>query len=200
MPWEKQFDRGAALSAAEEVFWEKGYEATSLDTLLQRMGIQKGSFYATFGSKHKILMESLELYILERFNSFNRLALQYPPLEALEQHFDLVLEECRCEKPSRGCFLVNAAIELAPSNAEVAAVVQQTMEAHEAFYRKQLAKAKADNRLPKNYDVNGGASALIGLLMGMRVLARAGMPPATLDGLHRQAIATFKAKRSGSEH
>src|SRR5262245_11304559 len=133
MPWEKQFDRGAALAAAEEVFWEKGYEATSLETLLDRMGIQKGSFYATFGSKHKILMESLELYILDRFNSFNKLALQYPALEALERHFHAVLEECRCEQPSRGCFLVNAAIELAPTDAEVAAVVQRTMKAHEDF-------------------------------------------------------------------
>ena len=52
MPSTKQFDVEEALDRAVDTFWEHGYQATSMCTLLAEMGIQKGSFYATFSSKH----------------------------------------------------------------------------------------------------------------------------------------------------
>jgi|SRR5579872_4786160 len=112
MPWVKQFDRDEVLERAEQAFWVGGYEATSLETLLDRMGIQKGSFYATFKSKHRVLIESLNRYIQERYSGFDELAAKYPPLVALERHFNEILRECCGADGDRGCFLVNIALEL----------------------------------------------------------------------------------------
>jgi TetR/AcrR family transcriptional repressor of nem operon len=191
MPWEKQFDREEVLGRAVRAFWAKGYEATSMEALLGQMGIQKGSFYATFRSKHDVLMEALRHYNKERFNWFEKLARQYPPLEALERHFDEILEE---SKEKLGCFLMNTALELAPHDKAVKQVVRKTLEAHEGFYQKLLSKAQADGDLPPDYDTRRAATVLIGLLFGMRVLSRAGMPHSAVRTLRDEAVATLRGK------
>lgn len=192
MPWEKQFDRDEVLGRAADAFWENGYEATSMEKLLGSMGIQKGSFYATFSSKHSVLIESLNRYILDRFAGFNKLAQQYPPLEALEKHFDDVYKESSGKRGNRGCFLINEALELASRDRAVGQVVRDTLQAHEGFYRKLLATARAEGNLPKDYDVSRAATALLGFLLGMRVLARAGMPGVAIRALRDQAVGILR--------
>ena len=114
MPWEKQFDRADALHRAQRVFWKTGYEKSSLNILLKGMGIQRGSFYATFGSKHKVLVEALYLYIQERFDSFLALKAGVPPLTALRRHLDEVLRESIGPDRFMRSFLVNCATERTP--------------------------------------------------------------------------------------
>jgi AcrR family transcriptional regulator len=114
VPWEKQFDRDDALQRAQRVFWKSGYERSSMNMLLKGMGIQKGSFYATFRSKHHVLVETLQLYIDQRFASFRALSAKAPPLVALRRHLDEVVEESTGPDRFMGCFLVNCATELAP--------------------------------------------------------------------------------------
>ena len=70
MPWEKQFDQNETLELAMRAFWSGGYEGTSMTELLESMGIQKGSFYATYGSKHQVLIDALEAYVQDRFERF----------------------------------------------------------------------------------------------------------------------------------
>lgn len=197
MPWEKQFDRDEALKRAEHAFWAGGYETTSMEELLRAMGIQKGSFYATFNSKHAALLETLQRYVLERFSDFNTLARQHPPLEALEKHFDAVVEESSGKLGRRGCFLVNAALELAPRDRAVWQLVRNTLESHQGFYRKLLSSAQAQGALPKDYDVEQAAAALLGMVLSMRVLARAGMPLASIRALRDQALAIVRGRLAG---
>jgi TetR/AcrR family transcriptional repressor of nem operon len=188
MPWEKQFDRDEVLDRAEQTFWLGGYEATSLETLLDRMGIQKGSFYATFASKHTVLIESLNRYIGQRYASFEEAAAKDPPLEALERHFQEMLKECTGQNASRGCFLVNIALEMAPRDKTIRSMVRRTLQAHQDFYRRLLESARTRGAIPKDYDVDAGAASLLGLLLGMRVMSRAGMPKASIQALHDRAL------------
>jgi TetR/AcrR family transcriptional repressor of nem operon len=106
MPWQKQFDRTDAVQPAQRVFWKTGYEKSSLSVLLKGMGIQKGSFYATFKSKHKVLVEALQLYIQQRFDSFLALKANQPPIAAMRRHLDEVLRESIGPDRFMGCFLV----------------------------------------------------------------------------------------------
>src|SRR5262245_52743241 len=187
MPWEKQFDRAQALQRAQRVFWKRGYEKSSLSVLLRGMGIQKGSFYATFRSKHKVLVEALQLYIQQRFDSFLALKTNQPPLIALRRHLDDVLRESTGPERFMGCFLVNCATELSPKNREVREIVSKTLRAHAQFYESLLKEAKAQGTLPHAVDTEVTAAALLGLVLGMRVCARGGATAETLQALRRQA-------------
>ena len=146
MPWEKQFDRTHALQRALRVFWKTGYEKSSLSVLLKGMGVQKGSFYATFGSKHKVLVEALELYIKQRFESFLAVSAGRPPLAALRRHLDEVVRESTGSDRFMGCFLVNCATELAPRDREIREIVATTLRAHAQFYQSLLDQAQGTGR------------------------------------------------------
>ncbi len=61
----KEFDPDIALDRALELFWEKGYEATSMADLVQHLGIGRASLYATFGSKHDLYLKALDRYLLK---------------------------------------------------------------------------------------------------------------------------------------
>jgi TetR/AcrR family transcriptional repressor of nem operon len=144
MPWEKQFERGDVLLRALRVFWRRGYEKSSLSLLLRGMGIRKGSFYATFGSKHALFVEVLNLYIRQRFESFDALRSAKPSLDALRRH----------------CFLVNCATERAPVDPEVREIVATTLRAHAEFYETLLDDARAKRLLPASVEAGTTASAL----------------------------------------
>ena len=79
MPWEKQFDVDAALERAGEAFWANGYEATSVRDLLNTMGIQKGSFYDTYGSKKTAYLMALRQYMQRLAADFQEGAEQQTP-------------------------------------------------------------------------------------------------------------------------
>ena len=63
MPRTKEFSEKVALEQAMAVFWDKGFEATSLQDLIGAMEISKSSFYETFGSKHDLFLSAIENYI-----------------------------------------------------------------------------------------------------------------------------------------
>lgn len=187
MPWEKQFDRTEALQRATRVLWKIGYEHSSMSVLLKGMGIQKGSFYATFKSKHRLLIEALQLYIAQRFESFQHLAARMPPLAALRRHLDEVVQESIGQERHMGCFLVNCATEIAPRDRVVRDIVDKTLRAHAGFYQSLLEQAKQEGTLPANFDAAARATALLGLVLGMRVLARGGASADTIRAIRQQA-------------
>lgn len=187
MPWEKQFDRAAVLENAEATFWKNGYENTSMESLLAAMGIRKGSFYATFHSKHDVLMESLDLYNRQRVASFRKLQEESSPLTALRRHLDVVLEESLGGERLLGCFLVNSALELAPRDPAVRKVAANALGVHAAFLQELLDAAQRRGDLPPDYDSTGRATALLGVVLAMRVMARSGVPASTIQAVRQQA-------------
>lgn len=122
----RSFDEEIALRRATDLFWEKGFAATSLDDLLMAMGIARSSFYLTFGSKQKVLWAALSLYTDELVGRMRAAVAAEPtPRSALEA----VLEIAGCSiRPSQGCLFINVAMEMAPSDAEVRRIGQQYLD------------------------------------------------------------------------
>lgn len=188
MPWEKRFDRQKALHEAVETLWAGGYEATSMTSLLHGMGIQKGSFYSTFGSKHEVLMEALRDYTRDRLEEFEALHRAPSPRAALESHLREVATQAGTPAGRRGCFVVNTTLEMAQRDADVRAMAQQNMRQHEGHYVRLLEAARERGELAPQIDVQAVARGLMSMVLGMRVLARASVPRAVLDGVRDAAL------------
>lgn len=193
MPWEKQFDVEKARQAALTVFWTRGYENTSMPDLLEAMGIQRGSFYDTFKSKHHALMDALHGYDSVRRRTFlSANCAGKSPLQVIGSLFSAVAAEAASESGRRGCFLVNCALELAPRDPAVAAVVNRAFDETRAFFSAMIKEGQQSGEIPCRIDPEGVAQALLGLLLGMRVLARAGTEQAAVEAIAEQAQALMR--------
>ncbi len=193
MPWEKQFDVEAARERAVALFWAKGYKATSMQDLLDAMGIQRGSFYGTFGSKRDILLESLRRYDDERARAFARIRAQSGPVQAIERIFARIAERASSRKSPAGCFLVSSASELAPADREVASLVNRAFRDVESTLHGLIQDGRRAGEVSAHVDPEDTARALLGMLLGMQVLARAGAAAGVLESIQRQAMALLGA-------
>ena len=192
MPWEKQFDVDRARQSAMSAFWTHGYENTSMQDLLDAMGIQRGSFYDTFKSKRDVLLAALGAYDDGRRETFRKLAQGHSPKQTIEALFRGVLAEAKSASGRRGCFLVNSALELAPRDADVAKIVNRAFAETEAFFRSMIENGQALGEIPKHVDPVRTAQALLGMLLGMRVLSRSGSTAGVLKAIAAQAVASLE--------
>ena len=113
----REFDLETALTGAMDIFWRQGYLATNLPDLLDAMGLTRGSFYKAFGDKEAVYMRALDHYeqqVVER--TVGVLA----NCQGRDARECLLLLFTGSPDPSRGCFICNAMVELAPVNPEVA--------------------------------------------------------------------------------
>ena len=187
MPWEKQFDVDEALNRALAAFWAEGYEATSMQQLLDAMGLNRGSFYDTFGSKHNALLQALNRY----GETVIRPALTgacsgRTPRAMIEAVFDWVVAEALGKAGSRGCLFVNTALEMAPRDPEVSRVVGRAFEEMETFFRSSIEQGQAVGEISGNMDAAATAKSLMAMLLGLRVMARSGASRDTLQAVAAQ--------------
>src|SRR5690606_518976 len=111
----KEFDPETVLRRALELFWRRGYEATSMADLVEHLGIGRASLYATFGSKHDLYMKALECYVRTQEPAPVELLSQPgPALPAVRALVELCTEDSIRDLERRGCMIVNAAAELLP--------------------------------------------------------------------------------------
>lgn len=187
MPWEKQFDVEAAVDRAVDVFWEQGYERASLPDLLKAMGINRGSFYDTYGSKHALLNAALERYMTHRFEQFKALAESASPKQAILGIFSAASSESTGDSAQRGCMAVNCALELGPHDPEVAERLRQAMGEQVGMLAEWVVAGQKDGEIGSDRPADEIAQGLLALLIGLRVMARVGMPRAFLGAITRQA-------------
>jgi len=191
MPREKQFDTEAALDRAMEAFWAHGYEATSMERLLARMGINRGSFYDTFESKRAVLLEALRRYTADRGEAMRSAAESRRPRGAILS----ASRAPRCAPPRapgcRGCLLVNSAVELAPHDAEVAKIVRSGFRDIARFFARLVERGQAAGEIDQGLDAAELGRALLGHLLAGMVLTRSGAPKAMRQTLIDQVERTL---------
>lgn len=169
----KEFDVDAALQSALEVFWEKGYEATSMQDLVDAMGIQRASLYATYGDKHALFLASLRMFAdTVHHQRLADLEATHGPREAIRQSLLAFVPEESARKRARGCFLTNTALELAAHDPEAGRVVAHAQKQTEAWYARLIKKGKALGEIAPSVKPAEAASALLACLIGVSVLSR----------------------------
>ncbi|MBU2581678.1 MAG: TetR/AcrR family transcriptional regulator [Alphaproteobacteria bacterium] len=172
MPWDKQFDKTAVLEKVLGAFWSRGYEATSIQDLVDCTGVNRASLYATYGDKRQLFLAALESYDESRRRMLAELEATYPPREAIRQLFLSVTQGIGGGAPDRGCFITNTALELAAHDEEINVVVGEAQADVEAFLIRMLRKAKAAGEVASQLKCSQTARGLLAALIGLLVLVR----------------------------
>jgi TetR/AcrR family transcriptional regulator, transcriptional repressor for nem operon len=182
-------------------FWTYGYEATSIDDLLQATGMHRGSFYRTFGDKHSAFIAALAHYETMVGGDHVRPALagRGSPcrrlLRLLHARLDAALGLPADVPPggegvSPGCLVVNTAVEIAPHDDEARATVARSLDAMRAAIGCLVDEAIAAGEVDGRVDGALAADQIFTLLQGVNVLACVGGGRSQLRTLLRRTVQT----------
>ena len=189
MPRHKTFDIDTALDSAMKLFWANGYQATSMQDLLEEMGINRGSFYDTYGDKRTLFVAALRRYDQHyRRKRLDSLAQADSPLAAIATLFNGWVRSILADPGRRGCFLTNTALELAAHDAEIGALVADSQKDTEAFLANLLRQAKSKGEIGDHINVKHSAQSLLAALVGLLVLARSRPERALLRSIAKTAL------------
>ncbi|MCA8966050.1 MAG: TetR/AcrR family transcriptional regulator [Planctomycetes bacterium] len=190
----KEFDVDDALGHALEVFWQKGYDATSVCDLVDAMGIQRASIYGTFGDKHSLYLQALTAYQAQAMAGLEQQLLGAE--RAIEALRSLVLgaaETAAGRQGRRGCFCVNANVEMAPHDDAVREQLRHHGERMEQLLAQTLDRAKAQGDLAAKADSKQLASFLFAAVIGLNVLGKQRAGKDRLLAVANQALAALTA-------
>ncbi|NSC21995.1 TetR/AcrR family transcriptional regulator [Streptomyces albus subsp. chlorinus] len=173
----RTFDRDAALEAAMRVFWERGYEATSLAELTEAMGIRPPSLYAAFGSKEQLFREAVELYERTEGSATSQ-ALDEAATAREGVHEALRRNACRYTEPGKpsGCMVVLAGTNCTPENEPVRELLAKDRRTTEEYLRARADRGVAEGDVPPGTDTATLAAYYATVLFGLSLRARDGAP------------------------
>lgn len=180
----RSFDRAAALRRAMEVFWEHGYEGTSLTDLTSAMDINSPSLYAAFGNKEHLFREAVALYA-ETDGSGPTIALRSAPtaraaVEGMLRSNAVAYTDPRHPK---GCMIVLAATTCTLANDPVREYLADLRRSDAATLQRRFDRAVEDGELPPGNDTMTLAAFYSALSHGMAIQARDGASRERLEGV-----------------
>lgn len=168
------FDREEVLERATEVFWQRGYCATSVSELVTATRLQPGSLYAAFESKQGLFLAVLDHYAHQTLARLRRcLANADDPLQGIGAFFNGLASD-RADSRRRGCLLVNSVLEVGRTDAQVQARVNEHLGDIESAVLAALQRARADGLLAKDRSPAVLAKYLMTTIWGLRVLGSTG--------------------------
>lgn len=189
----KEFDKTKVLDKAVFTFWKRGYANTSIQNLVDEMGINRRSMYTTFGDKHQLLMLSLKRYFEVNSNNVNQKIQAESTLRGKIFALFNVYSSNNTSRP-KGCFIVNSAIELAQFDTDVLNLINNYFQAEINFIESVLVKFEKD--LAENTDFFKLAMILQNALVGIRVVAKSGFSSQQLELITKQTIQSLPWRKN----
>ena len=186
----KDFDRDAVLDSAMRLFWRNGYEATSIQDLVETTGISRSSMYETFGSKEDLFLAAVASYVdRTRRERLTTLARDPSPRAAIARYFDALIDFSLRDGYRLGCLLTNSAIELAPRNREIGRMLADAFQGVEQTFEAVLRRGQELGEIRRDEEPAALARFLLSTIQGLRVLARGNPDEAVLRDVARIALA-----------
>lgn len=185
----KEFDEAKAIDGAVDCFWARGYEATSVRDLAEHMGIGGASLYNAYGGKRALFVKALERYADRSSRErIARLEAGGRPKRAIEAFLAEIIEKSLNDRARKGCLLVNSALDVAPHDAEIGKVVAGYLDEIRAFFQRNIEAGRRAGQMPRNLDAVIVSAHLLGVLLGIRVLARTRPDRTLLESIARPAL------------
>ena len=180
----KAFDEQAVLHKAMDLFWEKGFHATSIQDLVDHLGINRASMYDTFGGKDRLFMQCLQLYLQKTKASTQELRKILRGKSVREflseyMHQTMKREEVLNQK---GCFVANTTSELSKENKEVCSVLINNMEENVKFFNLVIRIGQERGEIDNNKSAHDLARHLFVFFNGLNIISKLN-PDESLDAI-----------------
>ncbi len=166
----KSFDETEILNKAMELFWKKGYHSTSVQDLVDHLGINRASLYDTYKGKKDLFMSAFENYRETTKKAYYELLYAQPNvLEGFRKLFEYVVRE---NTDRRGCFLVNITTELVPEDGDLKDMLRENQIQFEKLFFDYLKSGEAMGEISRGKDLKAFANLLFTLYNGVQVISK----------------------------
>ncbi|MES2828686.1 MAG: TetR/AcrR family transcriptional regulator [Bacteroidota bacterium] len=191
----KDFDENEVLTKAIQLFWHKGYNGTSMQDLVDALGISRSSLYDTYTDKRTLFLKALESYQQSGSLKIQKLIDQTDTArETITKLLELTSVELIGDKQHKGCFMVNAEVEVAPHDQGVSSVVcKNDLQMEEAFYN-VIKKGQDSGEIKNAQDARALARYIFNAVKGMRVTAKSAQDRSAFDDIIKLTVSTLNFK------
>jgi AcrR family transcriptional regulator len=182
------FDKGAALEAAMLLFWERGYEGTSMADLTQAMGLNPSSIYAAFGDKHALFQFAVERY-LEMRAQYAGKALEEPTFEKVVRAlFDSTIEFLTAPGHPPTCMTLAGAVGCSVEAKPARDLMTKIRKQNQIAIRKRLLEARNNGELPRGINLDDYTRYLSTIIAGLSIQAANGSTKEELKRTAKMAL------------
>ncbi|KAA6212045.1 TetR/AcrR family transcriptional regulator [Streptomyces albofaciens JCM 4342] len=174
----REFDREQTLKRALELFWSRGYGATSIHDLVGALGVERGSLYGAFGDKRRFYLEAVRLY-WEVYERHLVTALDTSPL--LPALREILTHPARLDElisdmgVPQGCLVGNTTAELVPQDSEATEIVARSYRRFTSIVADALRRAQAAGEVADTRSPEAQAQLLLYVVQGLSLVSRAGL-------------------------
>ncbi len=187
----KEFNEEEALDKAMEIFWKQGYEKTSIQDLVDQMGIHRRSLYDTFGDKHSLFVQTLERYeSLVAAQIRKQITEEMTTVESIRKIFELAVYSDNTNP--KGCLMVNTAVELSLLDNEVSQRIKSAFKQTENLIADLLIRGQARGEVARSFDISELARYIHNALIGVRVLVKMTADPKEFDSTIDMTLSILK--------
>lgn len=180
----REFDEKVVLRKAMELFWKQGYEKTSMQELVDYMGIHRRSIYDTFGDKRSLFLTSLtyyDMFVNERLTKI--ISDSITVKKAVEDIFNYVIQPSELNVYPTGCLLVNATVELSLLDEDIKHIVTKMFKNTEVMFEKMLEEGRKKGELKEEINPQITAQFLHNNLVGLRVMVKTNYSKEELESI-----------------
>ena len=173
MPKTKQFDQKEILDKATELFWKRGYHATSIQDLVNHLGISRSSIYDTYGGKKALYNQALNAYRTSSTAGVSTfLQNQTNVKTGLRELFFSGIQSSLTDPDNKGCFVINTTTEMLPGDPEIQSILEENYNTFEDLFYRFLRLGEKRWEIPEGKDLRTIAGLLFTLYNGMKVVAK----------------------------
>ena len=188
----KDFDENEVLTKAIQVFWHKGYNGTSMQDLVDGLGISRSSLYDTYTDKHTLFVKALESYQNSGSGKIQEIINNSGSAKAtIIQLLEFVTNELLCDKQQKGCFMVNAEVEVAPHDTEINNLVCKNDQQMEDAFFLVIKKGQDNGEIKKNQDARALSRFIFNTVKGIRVTAKSTSDRAVFDDIIKLTVSAL---------
>ncbi|MCQ0112025.1 transcriptional regulator, TetR family [Zhouia amylolytica] len=173
MPRVKTFNEQEVLENAMNLFWEKGYAATSIQDLVNHLGINRASLYDTYGGKKELFLKSFAYYRNKNISGLKAFFKAHPDVKkGFKTLFNIAVDESVNDPARKGCFVVNTTTELIPGDTEILHILSENKITLENLFFNYLQLGEEEQQFGRGKDLKSIASFLYTLYSGIRVIGK----------------------------